>query len=312
MRKWFERNAKDVIIISYLIPILIASILSISHVVSWYDITNPISWAVYLSIGIEIAALSALAGIITKVNKYVYIPFILVTFIQFVGNVFYGYQYIDVQSQLFQDWVELTAPLFDWMNFIEPGNMIAHKRLLAFIGGGLIPIISLSFLHLLVSSLSEYEEEEKNTIEESDETNDNAVEEGEEPDETELHWGVTRENDPIIEEPQSSPDNEAKEAINEWKEEVATDDELSGTTLNISGATSEDILTGDTNEHTTEESQENKEEKESSGQEQKQKQPQRKKEIRKENLPEWRKRRNKKEGSNIIQRVDDYAKKRTK
>ena len=38
----------------FLIPILLVAGISISHVVSWYDLTNPISWAIYLSIAIEV------------------------------------------------------------------------------------------------------------------------------------------------------------------------------------------------------------------------------------------------------------------
>ena len=37
------------------------------------------SWAIYLSIGIEIAALSAVAAISAKMGKKVYIPFGIVT-----------------------------------------------------------------------------------------------------------------------------------------------------------------------------------------------------------------------------------------
>lgn len=297
MKNWFNRNSKNVLVISYIIPIIIASILSISHVVSWYDITNPISWAVYLSIGIEIAALSALAGIITKVNKYVYIPFILVTFIQFVGNVFYGYQYIDVSSQLFQDWVELTAPLFDWMNFIDAGNTIAHKRLLAFIGGGLIPVISLSFLHLLVSTMSQYEYEEQK------EKLDDEVEE---------------EDEIIDEDPEGDGDDEEDSTLMDSNDTQDADTEIlsGGTEANketINSGTTED------NDMKYSGSTEEEEVKEQKGDE-----PNKKRSVTKEDLPEFknknRRRRggantrvsnNKKTGNNI-QRIDDgYGKKRT-
>jgi len=101
VREWFSKNYVNLIIFSYIIPILFAAGVSIAHVITWYDITNPSSWAVYLSVGVEIAALSSLAGIAVSLNRYVYIPFFIVTFIQLIGNVFFSYQYIDVTSVLF-------------------------------------------------------------------------------------------------------------------------------------------------------------------------------------------------------------------
>jgi hypothetical protein len=158
MKKWFSRNFKTIIITSFLIPIVTIAIVSISHVTKWYEISNPLVWSQYLSFGIEIAALSALAAISTNIGKKVYIPFILVTLIQFIGNVFYSYLFIDIKSIPFLSWVELISPLLNIFG-IEPTDLISHKRFLSFMEGGILPIISLSFLHMLVL----YSEEIKQT-----------------------------------------------------------------------------------------------------------------------------------------------------
>jgi hypothetical protein len=115
-----------------------------------------LSWAIYLSIGIEIAALSAVAAISAKMGKKVYIPFGIVTLIQFIGNIFFAYQYINVDSQQFKDWVELVDPVVSYLG-VDSGDPIGHKRFLALFAGGMLPIISLSFLHMLVK----FEEEGK-------------------------------------------------------------------------------------------------------------------------------------------------------
>ena len=60
---WIQKNFRTIIYISFLVPILTVAFVSISHVTSWYGLSNPLSWAIYLSVGIEIAALSALAAI---------------------------------------------------------------------------------------------------------------------------------------------------------------------------------------------------------------------------------------------------------
>ena len=151
MNNWLQKNYKMLIRISYIIPILVAAGISIFHVISWYGITNPIEWAVYLSVGIEIAALSALAGMTAKMNNWVYLPFIIVTFIQILGNIFASYQYIDITGASFQAWVELFNPMFESFGWVENGDIMSHKRILGILGGIFIPLISLSFLHLLIS-----------------------------------------------------------------------------------------------------------------------------------------------------------------
>jgi len=153
---WFQKNFKTIIYIAFLVPILTVAGVSISHVTTWYGLSNPLSWAIYLSVGIEIAALSAVAAISAKMGKKVYIPFGIVTLIQFIGNIFFAYQYIDINSEQFKDWVELVDPVVSYLG-VESGDFIGHKRFLSLFAGGMLPIISLSFLHMLVK----FEEEGK-------------------------------------------------------------------------------------------------------------------------------------------------------
>jgi len=73
-----------------------------------------------------------------------------------VGNIFYSYKEIDPTGELFISWVELTSPIFELFG-TEPTDIISHKRWLAILGGGLLPVISLTSLHFFVK----YEEPEK-------------------------------------------------------------------------------------------------------------------------------------------------------
>ena len=153
---WVQRNFKTLIYVAFLVPILTVAFVSISHVASWYGLSNPFSWALYLSFGIEIAALSALAAISAQMGRKVYFPFLIVTLIQFIGNIFFAYQFIDINSKGFLDWVDLVDPIVSFMG-VESGDFVGHKRFLALFSGGMLPIISLSFLHMLVK----FEEEER-------------------------------------------------------------------------------------------------------------------------------------------------------
>jgi hypothetical protein len=153
---WFQKNFKTIIYIAFLVPILTVAGVSISHVTTWYGLSNPFSWAIYLSIGVEIAALAALAAISAKMGKNVYFPFGIVTLIQFIGNIFFAYQYIDITSNTFKDWMDMVNPVVSFLG-VDEGDPIGHKRFLALFSGGMLPLISLSFLHMLVK----FEEEDK-------------------------------------------------------------------------------------------------------------------------------------------------------
>ena len=159
---WFQRNFKSIIYGAFLIPILTVAFVSISHVTKWYGISNPVSWSIYLSVGIEIAALSDLAAIYAKMGRKAYLPFGIVTLIQFIGNIFFAYQYIDVNGQTFKDWVDLVDPVVSYLG-VESGDPIGHKRFLALFSGGMLPLISLSFLHMLIK----FEEDDKPKITEN-------------------------------------------------------------------------------------------------------------------------------------------------
>jgi hypothetical protein len=100
-------------------------------------------------VGIEIAALSALAAVSVNMGRFVYFPFIIVTFIQMLGNIFFSFTYIDETSQTFQDWISMVGGLFENMG-IETTDLNSHKTVLAFLTGGLLPVISLTFAHMLV------------------------------------------------------------------------------------------------------------------------------------------------------------------
>jgi hypothetical protein len=132
--------------------------ISISHVVTWYDMANPINWAIYLSIAIEVAAITALVAATNKIKGGIWFMFGIVTFIQMVGNIFFSYKEIDANGELFKSWVELTGPIWELMG-TELTDVVGMKRWLAFLEGGLLPIISLTSLHFFVK----YEKPEEKT-----------------------------------------------------------------------------------------------------------------------------------------------------
>jgi hypothetical protein len=61
-------------------------------------------------------------------------------------------------------WVELVSPLLEMMG-IEPTDYVSHKRFLSLFVGGMLPVISLSFLHMLVKFTEEDREKKNNDVE---------------------------------------------------------------------------------------------------------------------------------------------------
>ena len=144
--KWIKNNPNRAM---FLVPIVLVAGISISHVVTWYDIANPINWAIYLSIAIEVGAMTALVAATNRIKGGVWFMFGLVTIIQMIGNIFYCFKEIDETGELFKSWVELTSPIWDMIS--DSTDTISMKRWLAFLEGGLLPIISLTSLHFFVN-----------------------------------------------------------------------------------------------------------------------------------------------------------------
>jgi hypothetical protein len=52
------------------------------------------------------------------------------------------------------DWIGLVGPIIEPMG-IESDDIVGHKRFLSIISGGLLPLISLTFIHMLVKYTNE-------------------------------------------------------------------------------------------------------------------------------------------------------------
>ena len=120
---------------------LLVSIISTIHVIDFFELSNPYWLAVTLAIGFEIGAAASLASLITleKMNKsVVWGLFITITLMQMQGNMYYAFRNLSD----FQSWVELFN-LLEW-------EVLAQKRLLAFVSGAILPLVALGFIKSLV------------------------------------------------------------------------------------------------------------------------------------------------------------------
>ena len=82
----------------------------------------------------------------------------LVTFIQIIGNIFFEWKETNLEDPNFLAWIDLISPFFDdW-------TPLDHKRLLAIVQGGTIPIMSLTALHYYIKFTDEIRVEKSEAL----------------------------------------------------------------------------------------------------------------------------------------------------
>lgn len=166
-----KQNSKIVwtIIVSFLLVPLVVSVVSTIHVINFFALSNGFALALTLAMAFEIGALSALAGLVAmgKINKnVVWFIFLILTAFQMMGNTYYAYDLITQKMiddpNLIKNWTELFG--------LVEEDQILVKRIIAILSGAILPIVSLSFLDLLVDYIRKtfgIEENKNNQIEES-------------------------------------------------------------------------------------------------------------------------------------------------
>lgn len=149
--EFFKKNDIKITLLAYLLPIIFSVIVSLAHVVTFWEIANPLSWAVFLSIAVEVGVLSSLAA--SRISNWVWLPFSLVTLIQIVGNVFYSYVNTSITSPLFKSWVELSDPFFNFIGLGTDGDLVVHRRIVATMLGSFVPLIAIVFFQFFIRSI---------------------------------------------------------------------------------------------------------------------------------------------------------------
>jgi hypothetical protein len=163
MLKWFIKNKIPLLRLTYMIPIIFSVIVSINHVITWYSIGNPLTWSVYLSVSIEVAALITLVALIFgKPGINIVLPFIVITLIQFIGNIFYSYAFIDITSNTFILWKNFITTIST--NVIDI-NII--RFWLAVLEGASAPLLSLFSLNILINFEEKLRKDKINNIKET-------------------------------------------------------------------------------------------------------------------------------------------------
>jgi len=136
---------KKTIFYIFITPPLIISIISMLHLITFYNTGNPL-WMAYLLAGsIEVASIASLLALallkkITKSSLYLLFGSLLI--IQTIGNMYFSFIYLQTSDMLQQT-----------LDFFSLENTMGSVRLLSFLIGAVPVIISLGFIKSAINYL---------------------------------------------------------------------------------------------------------------------------------------------------------------
>lgn len=141
-----KNNKGQIIDWLFALILIFLSIVSLSHVRELWAISNSYTYASVLAVS---TALLLILTIVTySLSKKSYVFFVFIILVELFGNIYDAYANIDVNSQGFNDWKELTLPLLSlFLNDIGDKSLLFFRRIIAILNGSFIPIIMSITLH---------------------------------------------------------------------------------------------------------------------------------------------------------------------
>lgn len=164
--KWITR----IILTIATIIFLVAGFISVAHTITLWDISNEGYYGVFLGgitfLGIILSLLVALKKEIEDLLVVGYTIFFLTLTMELIGNIYYNYTVIDVNSSAFISFSNLTEPIFG-SAFIDNYTFYV-KTGMAVVFGIIIPvlhILSFMIIRKIVANEQTKEEQESKTEE---------------------------------------------------------------------------------------------------------------------------------------------------
>jgi hypothetical protein len=144
----FKNKSERTVFLAFIIPPLVISIISMIHVVSFFELSNTswLSWA--LAAAFEFASISALFALtaLTKIKKNtIWILFFAIVVMQVIGNMYHSYIHMEPANP---DLLKLLSIIG-----ADADALPWTLRILGFLQGGVLPIVSLTFIKALTEYL---------------------------------------------------------------------------------------------------------------------------------------------------------------
>ena len=137
-------------ILSYLTLYVVVMIVSLISSIDFFQMAHGGWMSVTLAVGFEIGQAACLFGALTRKKEgfdFVWLVFILLTLFQAGANTYSAYIHLHDFSGF--------SELFDLVEL----EVITQKRILAIISGAILPVVALSFVHVLTDYLKELNDE---------------------------------------------------------------------------------------------------------------------------------------------------------
>lgn len=163
---------------------MIVSVISLVHVIEFFQLSNSYNMSVFLAIAFEVGAMASLLALtaLDKIKVWVvWSTFIILTIFQAMGNVYASY--VELNLDEIKDWIELFN--------LQDQTSIFKRRIVAIISGLPIPLLALAFIKSLIDYLKPSNEVEYEYLEEE-------TEEEIQPDKTVLTESTTQEDISIL------------------------------------------------------------------------------------------------------------------
>lgn len=137
---------------------------SFYHSITFFNIANTVWLSVMLSLIAELGQASVLFSLLLTKNKNNWLAWsvmFLLTALQIVGNVVSSFKYISITNSI--DFTYFQKSILFW---VSDTNTEMFKIIIAWITGGILPIIALSMTALVADNLKLKDEEPNNSDEE--------------------------------------------------------------------------------------------------------------------------------------------------
>lgn len=148
-----QTTLSKLILAAFLAIPLISSIISMFHLVEFFELGNTSWMALGLGISFEIGSIASLLTmtILDKIKSWmIYSIFIILVSLQIIGNVYFSFDYINKALIENVQWLNSAVELF---SYIFGNDLQTIKIFLAFLIGTPIPLIALLFLKSTVDYL---------------------------------------------------------------------------------------------------------------------------------------------------------------
>lgn len=145
---------RKIIITSFIVVPIISSFISALHIVDFYSLGNPTWLSIALAVAIELGSVASFLtlSILDKLNKgIVWTVFIILFFMQIVGNMYFSYEFISNAMKTDANWITAFKDMIEFfLGELEEKDVRMYLTILI---SWPIPLISVFLLKSAVDYL---------------------------------------------------------------------------------------------------------------------------------------------------------------